>query len=192
MDEQIHSWFEEHNRIVAQFMVSQAAQIQTAARAVARTLQNGGKLMLFGNGGSAADAQHLAAEFVNRFQIERPALPALALTTDSSILTSIANDSDFSEVFSKQIKALGRKGDVVIGITTSGKSSNVLKGLQTAGRLGLFTIALSGSDMTGLVETVDVAISVPSSSTPHVQEVHVIAGHLICHLVDMLLFKFVD
>jgi D-sedoheptulose 7-phosphate isomerase len=192
MDEQIHSWFEEHNRIVAQFMVSQAAQIQMAAQAIARTLQNGGKLMLFGNGGSAADAQHLAAEFVNRFQIERPPLPALALTTDSSVLTSITNDRDFSEIFSKQIKALGRAGDAVMGISTSGKSPNVIKGLQTARKMELFTIGLFGSDMTRIIETVDIPISVPSSSTPHVQEVHIIAGHLICHLVDLILFKFVE
>ena len=192
MDEQIRAWFEEHNRIVSQFMINQAAHIQMAANGIAKVLQNEGKLMLFGNGGSAADAQHLAAEFVNRFQIERPPLPALALTTDSSIITSIANDRDFSEVFVRQIKALGRSGDVAMGISTSGRSINVIKGLQTARKMGLFTIGLVGGDGRAMSEAVDVAISVPSTSTPHVQEVHIITGHLLCHLVDLILFKFVE
>lgn len=192
MNEQIRTWFEEHNRVMAQFMVSQVAQIQAAAQAIARALQNDGKLLLFGNGGSAADAQHLAAEFVNRFQIERPPLPALALTTDSSVVTSIANDYDFSEVFVKQIKALGRPGDVAMGISTSGRSPNVIKGLQAARKVGLFTIGLVGSDGTGMIEAVDVAIVVPSSSTPHIQEVHITAGHLICHLVELILFQLVE
>ncbi len=192
MEEQIRAWFKEHNRIVAQFMVSQAAQIKMAAQAIAKAYQNGGKLMLFGNGGSAADAQHLAAEFVNRFQFERPPLPALALTTDSSIITSIANDQDFSEIFVKQIKSLGRAGDVAMGISTSGLSTNVMKGLQTARKMGLFTIGLLGSNGKGMIEVVDLAISVPSSSTPTVQEVHIIAGHLICHLVDIILFHIIE
>jgi D-sedoheptulose 7-phosphate isomerase len=192
MNEQIRTWFEEHNRIMAKFMVSQAAQIQAAAQAIAKALQNDGKLLLFGNGGSAADAQHLASEFVNRFQIERPPLPALALTTDASVVTSIANDYDFSEVFVKQIKALGRPGDAAMGISTSGRSPNVIKGLQAARKAGLFTIGLVGSDGTGMIEAVDVAIVVPSSSTPHIQEVHIITGHLICHLVELILFQLVE
>ncbi|MBW2146890.1 MAG: D-sedoheptulose 7-phosphate isomerase [Deltaproteobacteria bacterium] len=192
MEEHIRSWFEEHSRIVAQFMASQAAQMRMAGQTIAEALQKGGKLMLFGNGGSAADAQHLAAEFVNRFQFERPPLPALALTTDSSVITSITNDQDFSEIFVRQIKSLGRAGDVAMGISTSGRSLNVIKGVQAARKMGLFTIGLVGSNGTGMIEAVDLAISVPSSSTPHVQEVHIIAGHVICHLVDMILFHIVE
>ena len=130
------------NRLVAE----QAQQVAEAARLLAATLKQGGKILLFGNGGSAADAQHLAAEFVNRFQIERPPLAALALTTDTSILTSIANDYDFEEVFAKQVRALGRSEDVALGLSTSGNSPNVVRGLEAARQLGLRTLALSGGD----------------------------------------------
>ena len=192
MEEHIRSWCEEHTRIVGQFFASQGPQVQTAAQVIAKALQKGGKLLLFGNGGSAADAQHLAAEFVNRFQIERPPLPALALTTDPSVITSIANDYDFSEIFAKQIKALGQAGDVAIGISTSGSSPNVIKGLQAARKMGIFTIGMLGSGGTEMIDTVDLAIRVPSSTTAHVQEVHIIAGHMLCHLVDLILFQIAE
>jgi len=172
------------NRLVAE----QAEQVAEAARLLAATLKQGGKILLFGNGGSAADAQHLAAEFVNRFQIERPPLAALALTTDTSILTSIANDYDFEEVFAKQVRALGRSEDVALGLSTSGNSPNVVRGLEAARQLGLRTLALSGGDGGPVARAAELALVVPSRSTPRIQEVHITIGHVLCDLVDYLLF----
>jgi D-sedoheptulose 7-phosphate isomerase len=146
------------------------------------------KLLLFGNGGSAADAQHLVAEFVNRFQIERPPLAAVALTTDTSILTAVANDYDFLEVFAKQVKALGRPGDAALGISTSGQSPNVVAGLKAARELGLATLALSGGDGGPVAAAADLALVVDSRDTPRIQEVHITVGHILCDLVDFLLF----
>ncbi len=159
-----------------------------ASRAIAEAFKAGNKLLLFGNGGSAADAQHVAAEFVNRFLIERPPLPAVALTTDSSILTSISNDYAFDEVFSKQLKALGKKGDVALGITTSGNSPNVLKAMRVAKKMGMTTIAMAGEG--GKVASLaDIALCVPSKSTPRIQEAHIAVGHVLCELTDTLLFR---
>jgi len=172
------------NRLVAE----QAEQVAAAARLLADTLQGGGKILLFGNGGSAADAQHIAAEFVNRFQIERPPLAALALTTDTSILTSIANDYDFLEVFAKQLRARGRPGDAAVGLSTSGNSGNVVKALEAARQLGLRTLALSGGDGGPVAKASELAIVVPSRNTPRIQEVHITVGHVLCDLVDFLLF----
>ncbi len=143
--------------------------------------------MIFGNGGSAADAQHLAAEFVNRFQIERPPLAAVALTTDSSILTSIGNDYDFNEVFSKQVAALGRTVDVAWGISTSGNSANVVEGIRTARRIGMRTIAMSGRGG-ALAECVDLVLTVASDTTARIQECHITLGHILCDLVDRNLY----
>jgi|UniRef100_A0A7V6DQH1 D-sedoheptulose 7-phosphate isomerase len=173
------------NRLVAE----QADQVAAAARLMADTLHQGGKILLFGNGGSAADAQHLAAEFVNRFRIERPPLAAVALTTDTSILTSIANDYDFLEVFAKQVRALGRPGDLALGISTSGNSPNVVEALKAAGQLGLATLALSGGEGGPVAAAAELAIVVPSRSTPRIQEVHITIGHVLCDLVDYLLFS---
>ena len=178
----------EANLLKNRLVEEQAEQVVAAAQLVAGTLQGGGKLLLFGNGGSAADAQHLAAEFVNRFQMERPPLAALALTTDTSILTSIANDYDFIEVFAKQVRALGRPGDAALGLSTSGSSANVVRGLAAAREMGLKTIALSGGDGGPVAAAGELAIVVPSRSTPRVQEVHITIGHVICDLVDFLLF----
>jgi D-sedoheptulose 7-phosphate isomerase len=165
-----------------------AASITAAAESIAEAFKAGRKLLLFGNGGSAADAQHIAAEFMNRFLIERPPLPAIALTTDTSVLTSIANDYSFDDVFSKQVKALGRKGDVALGITTSGSSGNVLKALRAAKKLGMVTIALTGE--AGKAATlVDIALQIPSRSTPRIQEAHIVVGHILCDLTDTLLFR---
>jgi len=159
-----------------------------AASTIAESFKAGGKILLFGNGGSAADAQHIAAEFMNRFLIERPPLPAIALTTDSSILTSVSNDYDFDEVFSKQIKALGKKGDVALGITTSGSSANVLKGIRAAKKAGLITIAMTGEG--GRAGSIaDISLAVPSKSTPRIQELHITIGHILCDLTDTLLFR---
>jgi len=178
----------EANEIKNRLVAEQAEQVAAAARLLAGTLQQGGKILLFGNGGSAADAQHLAAEFVNRFRIERPPLAAIALTTDTSILTSIANDYDFLEVFAKQVRALGRPGDVAWGFSTSGNSPNVVEALKAAGQLGLATLALSGGEGGPVAEAAELAIVVPSRSTPRIQEVHITIGHVICDLVDFLLF----
>jgi D-sedoheptulose 7-phosphate isomerase len=178
----------EANEIKNRFVAEQAEQVAAAARLMAGTLREGGKILLFGNGGSAADAQHLAAEFVNRFRIERPPLAAVALTTDTSILTSIANDYDFLEVFAKQVRALGRPGDLALGLSTSGNSANVVEALEAARQLGLKTVALSGGEGGPVAAAAELAIVVPSRSTPRIQEVHITIGHVLCDLVDFLLF----
>jgi len=155
------------------------------------TFRSGGKLLLFGNGGSAADAQHVAAEFVNRFKIDRQPLPAIALTTDSSVLTSIGNDFSFDLIFVKQVQALGRPGDLALGISTSGNSPNVLKALTTAGEMGLRTAALTGgrTNPGGKIGTVaDLVLNVPTDSTPHIQETHLWIEHILCELVEKELF----
>ncbi len=178
----------EANLLKSKIAAEQSGQVEAAAGLLAETLRQGGKILLFGNGGSAADAQHLAAEFVNRFQIERPPLAALALTTDTSVLTSIANDYDFQEVFAKQVRALGKAGDAALGLSTSGRSPNVVLALEAARQMGLKTIALSGGDGGPVAAAADVAIVVPSRSTPRIQEVHITIGHILCELVDYLLF----
>jgi D-sedoheptulose 7-phosphate isomerase len=178
----------EANLLKSRLVSEQAEQVAAAAQVLADTLKRGGKILLFGNGGSAADAQHLAAEFVNRFQIERPPLAALALTTDTSILTSIANDYDFLEVFAKQVRALGLPGDAALGFSTSGNSGNVVRALEVAREMGLKTLALSGRDGGPVAAAAELAIVVPSWSTPRVQEVHITIGHVLCDLVDFLLF----
>ena len=176
------------------FAAEQAETVVAAARMLAEVFQKGGKVLIFGNGGSAADAQHLAAEFVNRFEIERPPLAAVALTTDTSILTAVANDYDFLEVFAKQVRALGRAGDAALGISTSGNSPNVVAGLQVARELGLKTLALSGREGGPVAAAAEVALVVPSRRTPRIQEVHITIGHILCDLVDFILFpeKFPD
>jgi len=167
---------------------SMVEDITAAAEAIAGAFKAGRKLLLFGNGGSAADAQHIAAEFMNRFLIERPPLPAIALTTDTSVLTSIANDYAYDDIFSKQVKALGKKGDVALGITTSGSSSNVLKAFRVANKLGMTTIALTG-EAGKAASLVDISLQVPSRSVPRIQEAHIVIGHILCELTDMLLFR---
>ncbi|HEX9883656.1 MAG TPA: D-sedoheptulose 7-phosphate isomerase [Desulfobaccales bacterium] len=175
-------------RLKSQFVAEQAEDLVAAARMLAQVFKKGGKVLIFGNGGSAADAQHLAAEFVNRFLVERPPLAALALTTDTSILTAVANDYDFREVFAKQVRALGRRGDAALGISTSGKSPNVVAGLKAARELGLKTLALSGGDGGPVAASADLALVVPSRQTPRIQEVHITMGHVLCDLVDYILF----
>jgi D-sedoheptulose 7-phosphate isomerase len=162
--------------------------IVEAAVLIARCLQSGNKLLLFGNGGSAADAQHLAAEFVGRFVRERAGFPAIALTTDSSILTAVGNDYGFEQIFARQIQALGRPGDVVVAISTSGNSANVLEGIKEARKRNLKTVGLSGKDGGSLAQQADVAITIPSTSTARIQECHIAIGHLFCELVEAELF----
>ena len=167
-----------------------AESITEAAEAIVGAFKTGRKLLLFGNGGSAADAQHIAAEFMNRFLIERPPLPAIALTTDTSVLTSIANDYSYDEIFSKQVKALGKKGDVALGITTSGSSPNILKAFRAASKLGMTTIALTGeAGKAASLKEVDISLQIPSRSVPRIQEAHIAVGHILCELTDVLLFK---
>ena len=162
----------------------ECACVVLAAEAIRRTHSSGGKVLIFGNGGSAADAQHMAAELVNRFQKERKALAALALTTDTSVLTSIGNDYTFERVFDRQVEALGRPGDVALGITTSGDSANVVRGLEAARGIGMVTIALTGRDGGAAGRLADIHVNVPDVSTPRVQEVHLTLIHAICELVE--------
>ncbi|MGA7578682.1 MAG: SIS domain-containing protein [Desulfobaccales bacterium] len=184
----------ESSRLKQLVAAEQGEMVVDAARRLAEVLRTGGKLLLFGNGGSAADAQHLAAEFVNRFQVERPPLAALALTTDTSILTAVANDYDFLQIFAKQVQALGRPGDLAWGFSTSGNSPNVVEGLKKARELGLSTLALSGRSGGPVAQAAERALIVPSQVTPRIQEVHITIGHVLCDLVDFLLYpdKFAD
>lgn len=156
---------------------------------IVQAFQQGKKLLLFGNGGSAADAQHIAAEFVNRYLIERPPLPALALTTDSSILTSIANDYGLADIFAKQIRALGTAGDVALAISTSGNSANVLRALEACRARGIHTIGLTGGSGGAMASLVDHLLCVSATTiTPRIQETHILVGHVICEIVDQRLF----
>jgi len=164
-------------------------KIKQTASLIIEAYGNRKKLILFGNGGSAADAQHIAAELVNKFKLERSALPALAFTTDTSILTSIANDYDYSGVFARQVEALVQEGDVVIGISTSGGSLNVLKGIEVAKGKGARTIGFTGKDGGKLSQIADLTIEVPSSDTPRIQEAHITILHIICFLVERELFS---
>jgi D-sedoheptulose 7-phosphate isomerase len=160
------------------------------AKIMRNALKAGGKILFFGNGGSAADAQHLAAEFVNRFSIDRAPLAALALTTDTSVITSISNDSNFVNVYSRQVSALGKKNDVAFGISTSGNSTNVIKALLEAKRIGMFTVALTGNNGGKMKDIADMNINIASKDTPRVQEVHITIGHALCYLVETGLKKY--
>ncbi|MDR3639748.1 MAG: D-sedoheptulose 7-phosphate isomerase [Humidesulfovibrio sp.] len=178
-------------RVREAFFEENAQGLVEIARNVALALTEGGKVLFCGNGGSAADSQHLAAEFVNRFKLERPPLPAIALTTDTSIITAIGNDYGFDLVFVKQVQALGLAGDILVGISTSGTSRNVLAALREAKSRGLVTIGMCGA-MTGEMEPLcDHLISVGSKDTALIQEVHIAAGHMLCHVVDHYLFEAV-
>ena len=163
--------------------------IAEAAHLIIQCLQSGGKLLFFGNGGSAADAQHLAAEFVGRFVRERIGLPAIALTTDSSILTAVGNDYGFEQIFARQIQALARPGDVAVALSTSGNSPNVLEGVKAASKAKTKTIGLSGKDGGVLAKEVDIAITIASKSTARIQECHIAVGHLLCELAEEDLCK---
>ncbi len=189
MKEEIVQIFQESADLKLRFVRQNAGVLNQIVKAVVNAFKAGNKVLLFGNGGSAADAQHIAAEFINRFLIERPPLPAIALTTDSSILTSISNDYGYVDSFSKQIKALGKEGDVAIGISTSGSAANVLKAMKVAREMGLKTVGLTGTDGGELAKVVDLAIVVDSQVTPRIQEVHITIGHVLCEMVDRMLFQ---
>jgi D-sedoheptulose 7-phosphate isomerase len=188
MKEIVLQIFEESIKVKEKFVRDHADAMLRVAKKLAACFQSGNKLLLFGNGGSAADAQHIAAEFVNRFQIERPPLAALALTTDTSILTSIGNDYDFNTIFSKQIRALGKKGDMALGISTSGNSSNVIEAMDVAREMGLYTVGLTGCGGGGMKECSDEIFVVDSSVTARIQETHITVGHVLCELVERMLF----
>ena len=164
-----------------------ASAVVRAGQTIHKTLQRGGKILLFGNGGSAADAQHIAAEFVGRFARERGPLPAMALTTNTSILTALGNDYGFEQIFARQVRALGRRGDVAIVISTSGRSPNVIEGARAARKLGLTTIGLTGGAGDRLVRLVDIALAVPSRNIARIQECHIALGHILCEITDVLL-----
>jgi D-sedoheptulose 7-phosphate isomerase len=175
--------------VKSEFLRQNLDTLVEVVETIASVMQAGGKLLLFGNGGSAADAQHIAAEFVNRFKIERAPLPAIALTTDSSALTSIANDYGYAQVFAKQVRALGRRGDVAIAISTSGNAVNVLRGVAACRRIGVRTIALTGGSGGKLAGAADLVLCASASTdTARIQETHILVGHVICEQVDEKLF----
>jgi D-sedoheptulose 7-phosphate isomerase len=189
MDQIIKEAFIDSADIKRKFAETNQSKIEEVAEEIVEAFKRGNKLLLYGNGGSAADCQHIAAEFVNRFKIERPPLPAVALTTDTSIITSIGNDYDFSDIFSKQIKALAAEGDIAVAISTSGNSPNILKGMEAGKKLDLLTILFSGGSGGKALELSDYSFLVPTGDTPRIQEVHITLGHVLCEMVDFKLFK---
>ncbi|MEG6504933.1 D-sedoheptulose 7-phosphate isomerase [Nitratidesulfovibrio sp. 1201_IL3209] len=176
-------------RLRERYFQQHADHVVELARQMALTLARGRKIMFCGNGGSAADAQHLAAEFVNRFMMERPPLPALALTTDTSILTAIGNDYGFEQVFQKQVQALGQAGDMLVGISTSGNSPNVVLALKAAREKGVTTVGMTGRGGGEMAPLCDYLLDVSDRRTPLVQEIHITVGHLLCQLTDHFLFE---
>ena len=167
-----------------QVLKSLVPVIEKTAHLMIGVLESGHKILLFGNGGSAADSQHIAAELVGRFMVKRRALPAIALTTDTSNLTALGNDFGYETVFERQVEALGQRGDLAIGISTTGNSPNVLSAVRLARKLGLKTVALTGRDGGALAKRVDLALIVPSHSTQRIQEAHITIGHILCELVE--------
>jgi D-sedoheptulose 7-phosphate isomerase len=188
MKEAVIKIFEEGARVKNAFAKENADRIVEVVHLIARTFREGHKVILFGNGGSATDASHIAAEFVNRFLIDRPPLPAIALNTDIAVLTSISNDFGYDQIFSKQLTALGHEGDVVIGISTSGNSPNVIKALDVAKKNGMKTVVLTGGAGGKMSNLADYTFVVPSRHTPHIQETHITLGHILCQFVDEELF----
>jgi D-sedoheptulose 7-phosphate isomerase len=189
MREAILKAFEESIQAKQAFLHDSLDVLTSAIEAIADCFRKGNKLLLFGNGGSAADAQHIAAEFVNRFRIERPPLPAIALTTDSSALTSIANDYSYVDVFAKQVRALGKPGDLAIAISTSGNAANVLAAIEVCKQLKITTVGLTGSGGK-MVDQVDYLLAVSRGrNTARIQETHILIGHVICEMVDNKLFS---
>jgi D-sedoheptulose 7-phosphate isomerase len=178
---------EESIAVKDRFIRDHIDEIERGADVLAHCIVSGHKILIFGNGGSAADAQHIAAEFVNRFQIERPPLAALALTTDTSVMTSIGNDYHFDDIFANQVRALGKSDDAAVGISTSGNSPNVIKAIRAAKHMGMRTIGMTGPGGE-LAECADLVFSVDSEITARVQETHITLGHILCELVDRILF----
>lgn len=181
----------EAQRILSAMQVDEVlfSTVQAAANACINCLRTGGKILLAGNGGSAADAQHIAGEFVSRFAFDRPGLPAMALTVDTSILTAIGNDYGYEKLFARQVQANGNKGDVFIGYSTSGTSPNILRAFEEARKQGLVCIGLTGNRGGPMRELCDYLLEVPSNDTPKIQEGHLVLGHILCGLVERALFK---
>ena len=173
-----------HQTTLQQLLDTMPPSIERATALVANTLQSGHKVLLCGNGGSAADAQHIAAEIVGRYKLERRGLPAIALTTDTSALTAIANDYGYDAVFARQVEALAQKGDLLIGISTSGNSENVCQALATAKEIGCQTVGLSGKEGGKMNQLCDINLVIPSSDTPRIQEMHILIGHILAQAVD--------
>ncbi len=174
-------------QVKEELLRTSTSQIKNIASLVIESLKKGGKLILFGNGGSASDSQHIAAELVGRFKKDRTALAAIALTTNTSVLTSLANDYGYEIIFAKQIEALGQRNDIAFGISTSGKARNVALGIKQAKKMGIKTVALTGGDGGELAKLADVSLVVPSSITARIQEAHITIGHIVCELVEQTL-----
>ena len=189
MKEKILKAFEESVSVKQDFIKENIERVIEVSKLLSDSFNNGNKLITFGNGGSAADASHIAGEFVNRFKKERPGLPAIALNTDTAVLTSIANDYDFAEVFARQIKALAQEGDVVIAISTSGNSPNILKAVDAAKKKKLKIIVFTGTKGDKLAAKADYAFTIPSSNTPRIQETYITLGHVLCQMVEEILFE---
>ncbi|MCX5713639.1 MAG: D-sedoheptulose 7-phosphate isomerase [Candidatus Omnitrophica bacterium] len=184
MRERIKEIFSESIQIKEELLRSSVGTILKISQLFIDCLKKGGKVIIFGNGGSASDSQHIAAELVGRFKKERAPLPAIALTVNTSIITAIANDYSYDFIFSRQIEALGQKNDLVVGISTSGKAKNVAAGLRQAKKMGLETVALTGGDGGELSKLADVCLTVPSGVTARIQEAHITIGHIICEIVE--------
>src|SRR5512140_3075570 len=189
MREKIRKEFKESIKVKEDFVEGHLDMIIEVAKAIAGTFNDGNKILLFGNGGSSTDASHIAAEFINRFKRERPGLPAIALNTDMAVITSIANDYDFSEIFAKQLKALAEEGDIVIAISTSGNSPNILKAMDVARKKKLTTVALTGLKGEKFASKATFAFVVPSHNTARIEESHITIGHGICQIVAEILFE---
>ena len=189
MEEIIKKILSDSQSVIQTFIKTHTEHVITLSEKIASAFLKDRKLLICGNGGSAADSQHMAAEFVNRFQLERPPLPAMALTTDTSVITSIGNDYAFEDIFSKQVKALGIEGDVLLAISTSGNSKNIVSAVKVARKQGLYTAALLGKDGGEIHKLVDMPLVVACNVTARTQEAHILAEHMICHLVDYILFQ---
>jgi len=187
--EKILKEFKESITVKEDFVGGHLDAITEVARAIAGTFNDGNKILLFGNGGSSTDASHIAAEFVNRFKRERPGLPAIALNTDMAVITSIANDYDFSDIFARQLKALGAEGDMVFAISTSGNSPNIVKALEVAKKKKMKTVLLTGLKGEKLAAKTTYSFIVPSENTPRIQETHITLGHVLCLMVEEILFE---
>ncbi len=189
MEEKIKKIFKESIGVQQKISENYLQTIIEIVRLIIQCLKDGGKVILCGNGGSAADSQHIAAEFIGRFKIDRNPLPAIALSTNTSILTCLANDYSYQVIFSRQVQALAKKEDVLIAISTSGRSINVIEAVKTAKNIGLKSIALTGRDGGKLAKIADVSLIVPSDETPRIQESHITIAHIICELVEEQFFK---
>jgi D-sedoheptulose 7-phosphate isomerase len=189
MEKKVLKAFEDSIRVKEKFVKANLDLVIEVSKLIADAFIDGKKLLLFGNGGSACDASHIAAEFVNRFKKDRPGLPALALNTDTAVLTSISNDYDYAEIFARQVKTLGDEGDIAIAISTSGGSKNILKAVDVAKKKGIKTVAFTGLKGEKFASKCDYPFIVPTEDTPRIQETHITLGHVICQIVEEILFE---